>query len=216
MRTPAAICRVAILALMPLPALAAGRTPVMLPMFSQEIILMQPEGWQVGYQHRDAFQAVVEFEPLGQTSTDTRESLTVEAYRGLAGKTAYGPEIILKTIRTELEAHCSQPVIHMPLEATMIGSYRAYVALLGCPELTDDIENLKAGEGTSGLYVSIKGRQDFYVIRHRLTGEVYDASQPPINPQNFLNYVAKTSPVMLCELGDTQQTCLQRVGTPTP
>ena len=195
------------------PAMAEERATVMLPMFSQEVILMQPENWHVSYQHQDAKKAVVEFIPADLNSSDQEETLTVEAYKGLAGQTTYGPEIILKTIGTELAAHCNQPLINMPLEATMVGPYKGYVSLMGCPEAAEDNEDTRAGQGPIGLYVSIKGRQDFYVIRYRLQGESFEASSPPINPQNFLNYVAKSSPLMLCELGDTPQSCMQRPAT---
>jgi len=202
-----------ILAQQATPALAEERSTVMLPMFSQEVILMQPENWHLSYQHQDAKKAVVEFIPADLNSSDREETLTVEAYRGLARLTTYGPEIILKTIGTELAAHCSQPLINMPLEATMVGPYKGYVSLIGCPEASEDNEDTLAGQGQMGLYVSIKGREDFYVIRHRLQGESFEASSPPLNPQNFLNYVAKSSPLMLCELGDTPQSCMQRPAT---
>lgn len=199
-----------VLAQLAFPAHAEDRSAVMLPMFSQEIILMQPQDWQVGYQHQDARKATVEFIPSDESGTDWQESLTVEAYKGLAGQTSYGANIILKAIATDLAARCSQPLVNMPLEATMVGRYKGYVTLMGCPEETEDSQSLDAPRGEIGLYVSIKGRQDFYVIRHSLRGESFNASLPPINPQNFLTYVAKSSPLMLCEIGDTPQTCMQR------
>jgi len=216
MRKPVMLPATLLLAQLAFPAHADDRAAVMLPMFSQELILMQPQGWHVGTQHQDAKKAVVEFVPADDTSADWQESLTVEAYKGLAGQTRYGADIILKVIATELAAHCSQPLINMPLEATTVGGYKASVTLLGCPEASADAQELETGQGEIGLYVSIKGRQDFYVIRHSLRGESFDASQPPINPQNFLGYVAKSSPLMLCEIGDTPQTCAHRSPDATP
>ena len=195
-------------------ALAAGRTQTIIPLFSQEIVITQPENWAVAYQYHDPKTSSVQFLPAGQTLTDWQEMIAVQAYKGLARHTEYGPEIMLKAIRSELAAHCAGEIVAIPLEPITISGHKASGMLMGCPQASDDFGDFRPGKGEMALYVSIKGRQDFYVIRHAVRGERFQPETPPLNLGNFLDYADKTAPLMLCENGDTIRGCLARDSQP--
>jgi hypothetical protein len=136
--------------------------------------------------------------------------VAVQAYRGLARHTEYGPEIMLKAIHSKLAAHCAAEIVTIPLEPITVSGHKASGMLMGCPLASDDFGDFRPGKGEMALYVSIKGRQDFYVIRHAIRSERFQPETPPLNLGNFLDYADKTAPLMLCENGDTIRVCLAR------
>lgn len=213
MRKPASlVIFAAITALLPIgvQARSTGQALVMIPMFSQQPALLQPANWALAFQYQDARSATVKFLPSGQDLGGWREMIALQAFKGLAAHTEYGPEIMLRAIRNELAPHCPAGLVAFPLDTMSISGHSASAMLLGCPEADDDFGDFLPGQGEMALYISIKGSEDFYVFRHAIRGARFNPATPPINPENFLDYTERTAPVLLCEKSDNLPACLAR------
>lgn len=181
---------------------------VFLPMFSQQIVLRQPEGWQQASGFRDEHREVVEFLPEGEDHDYWTERVRIMAYASIARQTAYGPDVILRTLGQQLHEHCETTVISKSMEHLSISGYAAVTWLIGCPRLRRDSDDEEA-QGEMGFYLAIKGRNDFYVIEHALHTGIFSPGLEPMTQGNFLAYAAKTSPVALCSPGDSLSICLK-------
>lgn len=191
-------------------ARADDRAFTVIPMFAQSFVLVQPAGWSLAFQYRDENSASVQFLPDGQQFGDWREMIAVQSFRGLAKRTEYGPDVMLRIIRAGLAPHCATEIISSRLDAVTISGYPAHAMLMGCPEALDDFGDFLPGQGEMAVYLSIKGRQDFYVLRHAVRSARFSPHNPPLRPDNIAAMADKIAPLLLCENGEALQACLVR------
>lgn len=206
MRIPLAFV---LLLLLTTPGAQAGEPRMaVIPMFAQQIVLRQPQDWEVAYLYEDSSTSLAKFVPGDQSLFDWQEILSVEAYKGIAAQTTYGPDTMLKAIQGEYASHCASPLSAVQLGAEYINGYDSDTMLLGCPVLAEDFDGGMADEGTTGLYIAIRGRQDFYVIHYSTRSKHGNRDQAPITPQNYRDYLALIGPLLLCEPGNDLSACL--------
>lgn len=191
-------------------AQADERVIAVIPMFAQQIVLQQPTGWEVAYLYEDSGTSLAKFVPTDQTLFDWREMLSVEAYRDIATQSSYGPDAMLRAIQSEYAGHCAAPLTEEPLDPQFINAYPNAAMLLGCPALNGDFDGGAAGEELSGLFIVIRGREDFYVVHYAIRSPQPDPAHPPITAQNYRAYLELISPLLLCEPGDDLDTCVTR------
>jgi len=206
MRIPLAFL---LLLLLATPGVQAGEPRMaVIPMFAQQIVLRQPPDWEVAYLYEDSTTSLAKFVPGNQSLFDWQELLSVEAYKGIATHSTYGPDTMLKAIQGEYASHCASPLMAVQLGAEHINGYDSDTMLLGCPALAEDFDGGVADEGTTGLYIAIRGRQDFYVIHYSTRSSHSNPEQGPITPQNYRDYLARIQPLLLCEPGNDLTACL--------
>jgi hypothetical protein len=206
MRIPLAFL---LLLLLATPGVQAGEPRMaVIPMFTQQIVLRQPPDWEVAYLYEDSTTSLAKFVPTDQSLFDWQEILSVEAYKGIATQSTYGPDTMLKAIQGEYASHCASPLMAVQLGAEYINGYDSDTMLLSCPALAEDFDGGMADEGTTGLYIAVKGRQDFYVIHYSTRSSHDNPDHPPITPQNYRDYLALIQPLLLCEPGDDVTACL--------
>ncbi len=206
MRIPLAFL---LLLLLTVPGAQAGESRMaVIPMFAQQIVLRQPTDWEVAYLYEDSTTSLAKFVPTDQSLFDWQKILSVEAYKGIATQSTYGPDTMLKAIQDEYASHCASPLTAMQLGAEYINGYDSDTMLLGCPALAEDFDGGMAEEGTTGLYIAIRGRQDFYVIHYSIRSRHGNPDQPPITPQNYRDYLTLIQPLLLCEPGGDVTACL--------
>lgn len=127
------------------------------------------KGWSVEPAHRQQRGSyfIIEYLPLGQTLTDWSEMYTVLAYQGLA--TSY-PDVKPSLFFTVTQARkhweiSPKQFYNRDIYEGRINGYEAYIGLLGLKQLPYTInEFLPKGIGEIGLFLVIKGTEDFYVI----------------------------------------------------
>lgn len=184
----------------------------MLPQFSQQVVLVKPAHWSLAYRRQDARTDFAQFQPDDLPYPAWREMIAVQSFRDLARSSSYGPQVILRVIRSDLEPHCRVPLLVTMLGTSQISSYPAYGMLMGCPEAADGFGTFQPGLGEMSLYIAIKGHHDLYVIQRSRRTLPFSPDNPPITPQDYPLLLREYAPLMLCELEDTYPSCARRSG----
>lgn len=182
----------------------------MVPQFSQQVVLVKPAHWSLAYRRQDARTDFVQFQPDDPPYPSWHEMIGIQAYRDLARISAYGPQVILRVIRSDLEPHCRMPLVVTDLGTSQISGYPAYGMLMGCPEARDSFGTFLPGLGEMSLYVAIKGRNDLYVIQRARRTAAFSPEHPPITASTYEILLREYAPLLLCEPEDSYQSCTSR------
>lgn len=188
---------------------AHGAEPslVTVPAFSQKFIITLPAGWKPGYSANDGYHAIAKFAPADRSSQDASQTITIQAYRGVADRTAYDSTVMLRSLFQEISEHCKQEVVNIPVRNPGFLGYDTALAVLGCPESADGATK---GGSDMGVYLAIKGNHDMYLIGNLVSGHGFTPEAPPINQSNYREYLAMLAPMWLCDPQEDLETCRER------
>lgn len=190
---------------------------VIVPLFAQQVIIAPPDDWEIAYLYEDHATSLAKFTRRDESLFDWHEILAIEAYQNTSARSRYGPETMLKAIQEEYAGHCATPLSVENPGPFFVNGYPAASLLLNCTALGEEFDGVPEAEASSSLLLSIRGLEDFYVIRYTIRAASADpgtSRAPPISRDNFRDYLQLFGPILLCNIGDTPADCLDHRAQP--
>ncbi len=166
----------------------------------EQLFLMPPPGWTVGFHDQKGAVELTELLPPGQSPKNWSEMLTVEM---IQGKPAMDVQTTL-TQRLDIIHQGCEDVGAGPPQLSVENGYDTGLRAFACPR------SKQWSKGELSLYKVILGRSRTYVISRAWSGEPYAKDKlPPLPQQTTDAWLAFMKNVILCDSGDRLHPCPQ-------
>ena len=173
-------------------------TSVTTEIFNQLVIFDIPSGWKTAQKSANQTQHIIEFIPQDQTITAWKDMITMQAFRGTALNPKATPVALLSVLAAGIQKACGDKFVAQSLGDMKVDSFDAHAAIIGCAKLPTDAAGAKEGQSEIGIYVSIKGSNDFYFFQRAIRGAAFDMNNPPISAANNDDAFLPMHSVKLC------------------
>jgi hypothetical protein len=174
-------------------ALAAAEPPA----GGEQLFVLPPKGWAVGYHDSKGNVDVTEVLPPGQTLKDWTEMLTVQMIGGLGAKSA---QDVLKA-QLEIVKNACEDIGAGQVSLAMENGYETAVRAVACPK------SKQWGDGELSLYKVITGRERAYVVWRSWRGPSFDKTHLPVPAETTTEWLAFMRQVMVCDTRDPKHAC---------
>lgn len=167
------------------------------PPASEQLFILPPKGWVVGYHETKGNIDVTEVLPSGQTLKNWSEMLTVQIIGGMAGKSA---QDVLKD-QLEVVKNACEDIGAGQVNLAMENGFETAMRAVACPK------SKQWGDGELSLYKVISGRDRAYVVWRSWRGPAFDKEHLPVPAEVTTEWLAFMRQVMLCDTHDPQHAC---------
>jgi hypothetical protein len=176
------------------------------PAGGEQLFLIPPPGWSVGFHSQQGNVELTEIVPQGQSVQDWTEMLTVQL---ITGKPEKSPQEVLKDQVDELQKACDDVGAGATAPQVENGYDTAIRAIL-CTK------SKQWGKGELTLYKVIRGRERLYVIARAWRGAPFDKDHLPVPPEKTQEWLQFMQRVSVCDARDGQRPCPGQRATPGP
>lgn len=192
--------RPTLLVAMLLLAVASPATQAQAPLEGEQLFLLPPSGWQIGFHDNKGNIELTELIPPGQNNHDWSDMLTVEI---VAGAPSQSTRQVLDNQFTQLQQECAG-LSAGPVAMDTQNGYEIGLRAVACTK------SKKWGKGEVNLYKVIRGRERLYIISRSWRGEPFEAGKMPLPPETTANWLAAMQAVVVCDTRDPQRRCPQK------
>ena len=189
----------------PIPEDLAYITAV-IPVFSQKVSISLPTNWKAVYEDQQQGSYIIEFIPKEENIDNWKNLFTVQGFENIADKTT--PIDFLNSIAFRLKQVCGDYASFEKLGPMNITGHNAFAVVMGCSRMP--VTNETSGENYQselGYYLSIQGKQDYYLVHKLVRGDVFDPKDAPINKDNAAAFLSEFMPIELCQGGGEDYEC---------
>lgn len=177
-----------------------------IPIFSQTLTFMLPDGWVPVYEKRVGDWYISETVPMDQSAKNWSEMVTINGFKGAAGRTE--PVQAIEAIAKRFEAACPESFVYTPIGATEVDGYRGFEAIIGCGEMpADEPTGARKGQSEIAYILAIKGSKDVYMVQKALRGQAFAKANLPLTLGNYKEFSAMLFPITLCDRGLLSRDC---------
>lgn len=165
------------------------------PVFSQLILMSQPEGFVPAYENTRGIQYVRELVKAGETTKNWTEMITLSGTKGLAEVAKATPQILVTRIAAGFQRDCPNSYNDVVLGAIKLDGHDAFGAVVGCGVALPT----GAPYSEAALIIAIKGSNDFYTIQWAERGP---ESRTPIklDDAKWASRLNQLAPIKLCPI----------------
>jgi hypothetical protein len=163
----------------------------------EQLYVMPPSGWTIGFHDVKGNVELTEMLPPGQTLSNWTEMLTVEM---IQGKPTMDAQTTLNARLDAIRQGC-EDVGAGPAQISVENGYDVGMRAIGCPK------SKRYGKGEMSLYKVILGRTRSYIVSRAWSGEPFDKDKMPLPAKTTDDWLAFMSKVVLCDSGDRSHPC---------
>lgn len=172
----------------------AGAEP---PPASEQLYILPPKGWVVGFHEAKGNIDVTEVLPPGQTLKNWSEMLTVQMIGGMGNKT---PQDVLKD-QLEVVKNACEDIGAGQVSLAVENGFETAMRAVACPK------SKQWGDGELSLYKVISGRDRAYVIWRSWRGPAFSKDHLPVPAELTVEWLNFMRQVMLCDTADPKHAC---------
>lgn len=173
-----------------------------IPIFSQIVVFQHPKNWKLAHRDESATTFMMEFIPNDQEIGNWSEMITVQGFKNLAKAPNASPDRFLEMLAAGMKKSCGDNFVGKSLFTQLkIDSFDSSGAALGCANLTSDLPSgmQMKGKGELGMYIAIKGSNDFYLVHRAIRSAAFDPKALPISDKTFLEWFSAVMPIKICD-----------------
>ncbi len=167
------------------------------PPASEQLFILPPQGWVVGYHETKGNVDVTEVLPPGQTLKNWTEMLTVQIVGGMSRKSA---QDVLKD-QLEVVKNACEDIGAGQVSLAMENGFETAMRAVACPK------SKQWGDGELSLYKVISGRDRAYVVWRSWRGPSFDKEHLPVPAETTTEWLSFMRQVLLCDAHDPQHAC---------
>lgn len=167
------------------------------PPASEQLFILPPKGWTVGYHDNKGNVDVSEVLPPGQTLKNWTEMLTVQIIGGMSNKPA---QEVLKD-QLEIVKNACEDIGAGQVSVATENGYETAMRAVACPK------SKQWGDGELSLYKVISGRDRAYVVWRSWRGPSFDKDHLPVPAEVTAEWLTFMRQVMLCDMRDPKHAC---------
>lgn len=135
--------------------------------YSQTLSWKHPNKWKGAYRNESKNAFIMEFIPKEQELETWSDMLTIQSFKNLAQREDLTANHIKLSLVNNMKNISSSQLVFKELSDVEIYEYTGVMFLLGLKKIPNNITvGLPKGVSELGLYIVIKGKEDFYII-HR-------------------------------------------------
>jgi hypothetical protein len=181
----------------------AGAEP---PPANEQLFILPPKGWVVGYHDAKGNIDVTEVLPPGQTLKNWTEMLTVQIIGGMSKKSA---QDVLKD-QLEIVKNACEDIGAGQVSLAMENGFDTAMRAVACPK------SKQWGDGELSLYKVISGRDRAYVVWRSWRGPSFDKQHLPVPVETTTEWLSFMRQVLLCDVSDPKHACPNPASQGTP
>ena len=166
----------------------------------EQLFLIPPPGWTIGFHDTKGGTDLTEMLPPGQTLKDWKEMVTIEMVQGKPTMD------VQTTLNARLEAiHQGCPDVGAgPAQIGVENGYDSGIRAIACPKSS------RYNKGELSLFKVILGKNRTYVIGRAWSGEPFDKDKMPVPASTSEEWLAFMGKIVVCDTVDRNHPC------PTP
>jgi hypothetical protein len=163
----------------------------------EQLFILPPNGWAVGYHDTKGNIDVTEVLPPGQTLKNWTEMLTVQVVGGAPTKS---PQDLLKD-QLEIVKNACEDIGAGQVSLAVENGYETAMRAVACPK------SKQWGDGELSLYKMIGGHDRVYVVWRSWRGPSFDKEHLPVPVEITNEWLAFMRQVLVCDTRDPRHPC---------
>jgi hypothetical protein len=163
----------------------------------EQLFILPPKGWLVGFHDTKGNIDVTEVLPSGQTLKDWTEMLTVQIVTGPSGKS---PQDVLKD-QLEVVKNACEDIGAGQVSVAMENGYDTAMRAVACPK------SKQWGDGELSLYKVITAHDRTYIVWRSWRGPSFNKEHLPVPVEITNEWLAFMQQVLVCDSRDPRHAC---------
>lgn len=177
-----------------------------IPIYSQRVAFRLPTDWKPAFQDQNSNMFMIEFTPKDESIKSWKNMLSVQGFKNLASRAS--SEQFLDNLASRFKITCGEYLVYEKVGSPVIDGFNSTTAILGCSKLPNSHPTgAKKGQSEIGVYYSIQGEKDIYLIHKSIRGEAFEPASTPITKENLVSYIEPFGPIELCKNTGGQGQC---------